>query len=498
MSDFENAPIENNFEASLVQKLEANASALTMYLDKVPVGSIPSGKVIRVTINPQKGFTKMEDVLVESIDTSAKTMTIQSGGRAQDRYNGDSASPLEHTVGSKVIISDPYGLWDEVKTAINSKADTASPTFTTDVQLPAYADSTARDAAIPTPADGMTVVVNGQLQHYNGTLAQWETADTGTPTPTATESSEGTTELATLAEHATSTTGAKVIQAKNIAKESGDAAEGRVVVLNSNNEVDTAFIPSSIAGASVLSFTAGETIDGTTTPQAVYVSDGSNSRTAGRVYLADADDLTNMATRVRGFVVDSVTAGQTVSVYIGVIPGFTGLTPGVDYFLSSTAGAIDKAITTNPAIKVGWAKSATELKFEPDAPTAQSYVSTDTGVVLDGNNVEVTVTCGFRPKKIFGTFTSTNTTDPAVCWAQWVNGTENNLKAYEQSGVLAFNTGLGSVGEAIFARLDHDFSGTDYWQIQVTAFDDDSFTLRFTARGTTLDNIILSNLIIDG
>ncbi len=46
----------------------------------------------------------------------------------------------------------------------------------------------------------MVVVTEGDLEHYNGTTAQWETADTGTPTPNASTTVAGKVETATNAE----------------------------------------------------------------------------------------------------------------------------------------------------------------------------------------------------------------------------------------------------------------------------------------------------------
>lgn len=46
----------------------------------------------------------------------------------------------------------------------------------------------------------MVVVTAGDLEHYNGTTAQWEIADTGTPTPNASTTTAGKVETATTGE----------------------------------------------------------------------------------------------------------------------------------------------------------------------------------------------------------------------------------------------------------------------------------------------------------
>lgn len=126
-----------------------------------------------------------------------------------------------------------------------ARTDAANPfdekqTFSGGFQPPVFANNTARDAAFPTPWNGLYVISGAEAQiYYNST---WNVLGTATVS-SATESVEGTTELATLAEHDPATTGPKVVQAKNTRKTSTGAAEGQVVALNSNAEVDLTLLP---------------------------------------------------------------------------------------------------------------------------------------------------------------------------------------------------------------------------------------------------------------
>ena len=104
-------PLEDNYEATLTQALSASGSALTIYVSRTPVATFPVGQEVVMTINPKKGFTRQENVLIEGYDATAKTLTVKAAGRAQSRYAGDSASALSHAVGSKIIISDSYPVW---------------------------------------------------------------------------------------------------------------------------------------------------------------------------------------------------------------------------------------------------------------------------------------------------------------------------------------------------------------------------------------------------
>lgn len=100
---------------------------------------------------------------------------------------------------------------------------TGNNSFEDVIKPPRFVNIAARDAAFPIPEDGQLAIVAGDLWHYNGTTAQWEIADTGTPLPNAGEALAGKVELATLAEQGNQTeTGGSsanvVIQAKNTVK----------------------------------------------------------------------------------------------------------------------------------------------------------------------------------------------------------------------------------------------------------------------------------------
>jgi hypothetical protein len=89
---------------------------------------------------------------------------------------------------------------------------------------------------------------------------------------------------------------------------------------------------------------------------AVYLS------AADTVDKADADGVGTQP--LIGFVVSKPTTTTCRVIYYGEIPGFSGLTIGVNYFLSETAGGITiTAPTVGGSIiqKVGFARSATTL-----------------------------------------------------------------------------------------------------------------------------------------
>ena len=266
------------------------------------------------------------------------------------------------------------------------------------------------------------------------------------------------------------------------------ADAGSLVKLDATGNLDHVF-----RGDAVI-LVAGESIDGTTTPQCIYISDGTVG-TAGRVFKADADDLTNMGVRAVGFVTSNVTVGESVIVYIkGLVSGFTGLTPGVDYSLSTTAGGISDTVTSNPAVRVARAISATQVMIVDDAPVEMAYLATTTGGVLENAYIDVAITTGFRPLWITANF-ALPSTDQSNAMGQWANGTQYGIWR-----VTDQNADDGFVGSAStnLGYVYHDKTANDYWAIKVQSFTDNTVTLRFTAKGAALNNTIYSNLLIHG
>jgi hypothetical protein len=413
-NDTLNIPRQNSYSASLTQALAADASALTINVDSVPVTTIPAGVYLEMTINPKKDFTQQEVVLVESISVANSTLTVKSGGRAQDRHRGDSPTALEHSVGSTITLSNPYSLWVDIELAIENKLDAVGGgtldgdyDFTTDDPNTTFRvpnmTTTERDN-IPTPLNGMLIynTTTGEFQYYDG--GAWQ--DVGMASvPNMSETVAGIGEIATVAQQGTAQsigeTGARLLPANsNLVKTSSGAGdENKIAVLDSTGKYAAGFIPDPASATSskkfVDQFPAGEAVDGSTTPQAVYISDGTGGRTTGRFYKADANDTTNMAVLIFGFVdVNAATPGTNYNVtYGGVIGGFTGLTRGVDYYLSNTAGAITPTPPTPTAVPIGVAVSITQIYIKIGTKSIYATYSFGAG----SGTVDTELLLGFRP-----------------------------------------------------------------------------------------------------
>ena len=122
--------------------------------------------------------------------------------------------------------------------------------------------------------------------------------------------------------------------------------------------------------------TAGEAL---TSGQAIYLSDGTGARTAGRWYLTDSDTAAYSTLPITGFVTTDVASGATGSVRLlgeATVPG--ALSVGSTYYLSGTPGALSTSAGTF-AKAMGVADSATTLIM-----TVQQTVSSTGNLLVSG------------------------------------------------------------------------------------------------------------------
>lgn len=170
--------------------------------------------------------------------------------------------------------------------------------------------------------------------------------------------------------------------------------------------------------------TAGETL---TAGEVVYLSDGSGALVAGRWYRADADlNYASVLAAVVGMVPVTIASGASGSIRIaGRMTGLSGLTAGVNYYASATAGALTATApafarvigradgTTTLVLSFGSASASTAGKpyliFRPqqaEPPTANyatfDYRNVHPVLDFDGTTDEETVFSGVLPPSYSG------------------------------------------------------------------------------------------------
>lgn len=220
-----------------------------------------------------------------------------------------------------------------------------------------------------------TTVIVGDNHHW------WnQIANTGVQ---ATTGVAGTVEIATDNENATSATtgGSGAIVVAAASSHTTTPTASKIPVADANGVLDQ--------GWTDILLTAGEAIDTTTTPLAIYIKNSD-----GKAYKTTTTSITSEAAwNFKGFALygQNISVGNSVKVRIrGRVPSFTGLTTGTAYFLNTTAGTLT---STSGTLMVGFAISTTELYIEKSQPC---YATTTTF----SSTATTAITCGFRPVRI--------------------------------------------------------------------------------------------------
>lgn len=139
---------------------------------------------------------------------------------------------------------------------------------------------------------------------------------------------------------------------------SGAPDDGKIVALGTDGRIDSSILPVGV-GIETKSIQASENLN------AGNLVNIWNSASQFRVRKADASTAGKEA---NGFVLTSVSSGQTAQVYLeGTITGLSGLIP-TRYYLSTTPGEITDSppsASGNVVQYVGSAISSSEITFEP-------------------------------------------------------------------------------------------------------------------------------------
>jgi hypothetical protein len=223
-----------------------------------------------------------------------------------------------------------------------------------------------------------------------------------------------------------------------------------------------AFITGLNTSRAVQAFTAGATINASTTPQAVYVK-----ASDGKVYPADvgADESTY---KFIGFVGDgqNVSANASVNVTIsGYLAGFSSLTQNASYYLNSS-GAVSTTPDTTRPLRVAFAVSTTAIILISGQRIR--YI-TDTYSGTAG--ATHTITCGFRPRLVVGVAKDGSGTHAG--YGQFQTNELAQMSIVAENGIPTLYT--DRIGEM------WDASASSYKTITTGSFTDTGFSATYPA-----------------
>jgi hypothetical protein len=395
-----------------------STTGLTVYAQfrdaKTGAARTPDAGTLMFVID--KDNERFEIIQADSHSTASgiTTITINASGRALPRYGtgAGSGTGLAHDIGASigsVILARPLN--ELAAQAVAKAGDTMTAALgfsgTTHEGIKPISLTTAQRTAL-TPATTAVVYDTDIGEYYVWQGGAWSAVSSGSTQPNASTTVAGKVELATAAERAAGTatggTGAALIPTNDalVKTSSGAADENKIPVLNASGQLADGFISTTVpVTTTVFSAPAGEAVDGSVTPQMVCISDGTNGKTAGAFYKADANDWTNLFIRGIGFVnVNASSVGSSYNIITeGTVTGFAGLTPGQLYYLDSTAGGI---VTSPPAssvaFPVGVALNATTLQIKKGKKMYSTTVTRADNAA--GETYYPTITLGFSPTKI--------------------------------------------------------------------------------------------------
>lgn len=186
---------QDNYKSTLSQAY--NWAVWTIYVKNTPTVTFPAGKKVFLTINPEK--SNMQVVRVSARDSALKTITVDS--IAVNKWSGTAYTQQSHAVGSKVVISIPYAVWEELDTVTTGKNDTNS----NDTATGKFADTTARDAYFTAPVNWNTAYVTSLWLWTDYIGGAWVDRATGSVSNASTTVA-GKVEISTQAETEAQTT----------------------------------------------------------------------------------------------------------------------------------------------------------------------------------------------------------------------------------------------------------------------------------------------------
>jgi hypothetical protein len=386
--------------------VSASASSIKLTSFTIPQSGqklqLAAGRTQYLTIEPGNR-TRQEFVsctsLAQNSDDTATFSGCSRGLSPISPYTASTTLQFPHSGGSRIIVSNSPAFYDNF--AVKNNDETISGTWTYASTAPPLLDANP-DSVYWTSASTGTLVTLGKLNQtalasaVSGNTTVSGYFEQGTAAEASSSATTGGTgaNLVVGTNLVNGTPGASLIP---IAQSTGKLLQGWLDLaatwaFSSLQSASTTFTGTTTVQSGVptigtnlfASSTAGSTITGNTTPVPVAMSTSTT-----RVNPADANDRM-FFDNFHGFAVQSGVSGGNILVQTdGVVPGFSGLTIGADYYVQDAAGTIGTTAGTYE-MKVGRAISPTQILI---ARGTNEYMGT---VSASGVNPSTTIPSGTR------------------------------------------------------------------------------------------------------
>lgn len=379
--------------------------------------------------------------------------------------------------------------------------------FTGSFKHPVYADATARDAAIPSPANGMVVYLTDEGVNYQYIGGAWTTYATGSVSNASTTVA-GKVEIATAEERAAGTstggTGALLVPSNDalVKTSSGASDENKIPVLDSEGQLATGFMPTNVQEANTFfgaTDVTAEAVNSLKNPTWQYgenltagdpVSTINTNITYAGPNTVTADTDTNEASPATNYV--SSTTLEPNGYNIGASDRISLLAFGN---LSAALPNVVRIISFDLNIKVVTGNAGTNwLAFPITSAWTPATVTWNTNPTIGSQMGSVASSNGVSTKTISCTVTSAAITTQILTYGVMVTiqnaGVTNTFQSLENAGAtpatitnVVYITRDGKIyrTDANFVESTQEFLGF----VETTDVADSSHTLRHDGVLTT-------------
>lgn len=196
MTNFTSYPRQDFYSSELAAAISASDTS-------IPVATAPSFTLSSGTLYAQID----PDGQGEIVEITAISGTTLTATRGIAKYEGGGSSAVAHSGGTKIIFANNWKLFDDIQTAIASKADIAGQTFTGRIDFSGTTHSGVRLNSLTTAQRTALSASNGDVVYdtdaneayiYQG--GAWSAVSSGSTQPDSSETVAGKTEQGTQAE----------------------------------------------------------------------------------------------------------------------------------------------------------------------------------------------------------------------------------------------------------------------------------------------------------
>jgi len=455
MADLTNIPKQTYFKTTLASPITAVQTA-DIVLSSIP-SYTPGGETIYFSIldpdNPE---------VISCTGWNPTTKVLTGVVRGVALYDGATSAGLPHGSGITIVLSDPFNIYKDIQTAVNSKAD-GTPVL--DGSGSVYINDAARDVAVPTPVEGYEVVSGGLKQVYTG--GAWQTLGVGSATPNASTTVAGKVEIATQSE-----------------ANAGTDTGGTGALLS--------VVPSNLAVlAQDNKYTYAGTTAGSSTVYAATVTPAPSAYATGQgcTVLIDETNGASPTINFNGLGAKSIVDASGAVITAGILPSGALVDlkyNGTSFQVMNVPSVIPKLIKFQVNSTVS---GSSTTQFDITNPSGTTFRYTYDGTGTDPLISATTCPIGTVVRLMGTNFTAANTGSFIV-----TGSGANYFEITNASGVVESNKTIGS--GALYLQTGSVYLGDSTTQFDVTNISGTTYRYTYDATGT--DPVINTNRLKTG